>query len=55
MDNEREKQFAKIFTSKMYHGNKLPMDERLNAIGRLLTDIYNNLRELNKCECGRDK
>lgn len=43
---EREKYFHKIF--KWHH---LSIDERMQAIGKLLTDLYIRLPE--KCECGR--
>lgn len=43
---DREKLFAKIFK-----GHDLSIDERMQAIGKLLTDLYTQLPD--KCECGR--
>ncbi len=37
---ERERKFAKIFTSKMYNGYQCPLDDRFNAIGQLLTQLF---------------
>lgn len=52
MNPKREREFAKIFTSKMHKGNLVPIDERMNAVGRLLTELYNRTRELkDKIQC----
>jgi hypothetical protein len=43
---QREKEFAKIFTSKMYAGTTLPLDDRMNSVGRLLTELFTRVHEL---------
>jgi hypothetical protein len=48
MNMDREKQFARIFTSKMHSGCNFPLDERFNGVGRLLIQLFNRVRELER-------
>lgn len=39
INKQREKKFAKIFTSSMYQGTNEPLDDRFNAVGQILTEL----------------
>lgn len=41
-----EREFSKILASRMYPHPKPELDERLNAIARLLTELFNRVEKL---------
>ena len=49
---DREKEFAKIFTSKTCRGCNYPLDDRFNGVGRLLTELFNRVSQLERSIAG---
>lgn len=45
---QREREFAKIFTSKIHSGGSFVLNDRMNGVGRLLVELFVRVRDLER-------